>query len=106
MKIEEVKIENFKIFKKVEVKNLTKMLILIGENGSGKSTFFDVFGFLKDALQDNVTVALDNRGGFIDVISRGCDINKDKIKFEIKFREDPKDSLKTYSLEIGYNSKW
>jgi predicted ATPase len=106
MKIESITIENFKVFKKAIVKNLPKMAVFLGTNGSGKSTFFDVFGFLGDALQNNVTIALNRRGGFQEVISRGCDINKDFIKFEIKFRnrvdENETTPVITYYLEIGF----
>ena len=107
MKIESISIENYKVFKKASVKSLPKMLVLLGANGSGKSTFFDVMGFLSDALQNNATVAINRRGGFKEVISRGCDINKDTIKLEIKFRNKQLDSerspLVTYSIEIGFN---
>jgi len=106
MKIVSISIENFKVFKNTNVKNLPKMIVLVGTNGSGKSTFFDVFGFLSDALQNNITIALNRRGGFQEVITRGCDVNKDLIKFEIKFRnrvpENEKTPIVTYSLEIGF----
>jgi predicted ATPase len=89
------------------VKDLPKMLVLLGANGSGKSTFFDVMGFLSDALQNNATVAINRRGGFKEVISRGCNINKDTIKFEIKFRNKQIDNehlpLITYLIEIGFD---
>jgi predicted ATPase len=107
MKIESICIENYKVFKKVSVKDLPKMLVLLGANGSGKSTFFDVMGFLSDALQNNATIAINRRGGFKEVISRGCDANKDTIKFEIKFRNKQLDNehlpLITYSIEIGFD---
>lgn len=106
MRIESIDIENFKVFKKAVVKNLPKMTVLLGTNGSGKSTFFDVFGFLSDSLQNNVTIALNKRGGFQEVISRGCDLNKDSIKFEIKFRNEEtakkKPPIITYVLEIKF----
>ncbi len=80
----------------------------LGPNGSGKPTFFEVFGFLCDALQTNVTIALNKRGGFTEVISRGCDIYKDFISFEIKFRaplpEERKTPLVTFFLEIGFEN--
>ena len=108
MQIESISIENFKVFKKTNIKNIPKMAVILGTNGSGKSTFFDVFGFLSDSLQNNVTVALNRRGGFQEVISRGCDFNKDLIKFEIKFRNEVNDSEKspriTYQLEIGFKN--
>jgi predicted ATPase len=106
MRIESITIENFKVFKKTTIKNLPKMGVLLGTNGSGKSTFFDVFGFLSDSLQNNITIALNRRGGFQEVITRGCDINKDLIKFEIKFRNEVNENEKsprvTYMLEIGF----
>ena len=108
MKIESIKVQNFKVFKDAEVKNLPKMAVLLGPNGSGKTTFFDVFGFLSDALQTNVTVALNKRGGFQEVISRGCDPLKDFIKIEIKFRNPQPDNtpppLVTYYVEIGFSA--
>lgn len=107
MRIESITIENFKVFKKATVKNLPKMAVLLGTNGSGKSTFFDVFGFLSDSLQNNVTIALNRRGGFQEVITRGCDINKDLISLEIKFRNQQLDTehapLITYLIKIGFN---
>jgi predicted ATPase len=106
MRIESISIENFKVFKKTTVKDLPKMGVLLGTNGSGKSTFFDVFGFLSDSLQNNVTIALNRRGGFQEVVTRGCDIHKDFIKFEIKFRNEVNENEKsprvTYLLEIGF----
>jgi predicted ATPase len=108
MKIESIKIRNFKVFKNIHIQNLSEMSVFLGVNGSGKTTFFDVFGFLSDALRDNVTIALNRRGGFREVISRGCDINKDLISIELKFRTTPKDSpagpLVTYLLEIGFEN--
>ena len=105
MRIESISIENFKVFKETFIKDLPRMAVLLGTNGSGKSSFFDVFGFLSDCLQNNVTIALNKRGGFSEVISRRSDINKDQIKFEIKFRNEQigneRPPLITYSISIG-----
>lgn len=105
MKIESIAIKNFKAFKDARVLGLGQMNVFLGTNGSGKSTFFDIFGFLSDSLHNNVTIALNRRGGFNEVISRGCDSNKDLISFEIKFRMTQADTesspLITYYVEIG-----
>lgn len=45
MKIESIKIHNYKVFKDVEVKDISNMAVFLGKNGVGKTTFFDVFGF-------------------------------------------------------------
>ncbi|MFN4150554.1 MAG: AAA family ATPase [Candidatus Sericytochromatia bacterium] len=102
MKIEKIKIKNYKVFKDIEITDIPSMCVFLGANGSGKSTLFDVFGFLSDSLKNNVKVALNKRGGFKEVISR--EQNGD-IEFEIKFRNEnmneKKQPLITYSLRIG-----
>ncbi len=106
MKIEKIKIKNFKLFKDVEILDLPNMCVFLGANGSGKSTLFDVFGFFSDALKNNVKTAINRRGGFKEVISRE---QSDDIEFEIKFRNDAIDGKKqpliTYSLSIGLENK-
>ena len=64
MKIEEISISNYRTFRDVKLTNLPNLCVLVGANGTGKSTLFDVFSFLKDALNLNVTKALAKRGGF------------------------------------------
>ncbi|MCL2212267.1 MAG: AAA family ATPase [Oscillospiraceae bacterium] len=98
MKIEKISVENFKVFQKVEVEDIPNMAVFMGQNGVGKSTFFDIFGFLHDCLSTNVSNAINRRGGFDEVISRE---QSGTIKFEIKFRPNPKDPKVTYELEIG-----
>ncbi len=100
MKIEALRVKNFKTFKDIKLTNLPAISVFIGANGTGKTTLFDVFGFLRDALQDNVRVALQKRGGFKEVITRG---EKGSIEIEIKFREHDEGThspLVTYSLII------
>ena len=102
MKIEKLKIENFKVYRSMEVINLSNFSVFLGANGAGKSTLFDVFGFLSDALKANVKIALNKRGGFREVYSRD---GSGPIRIEIKFRNDNIDGrrqpLITYSLAIG-----
>jgi hypothetical protein len=81
---------------------LVYMAVFLGANGTGKSTLFDVFGFLHDSLTDNVKAALLKRGGYKEVISRN---ETGQIEIEIKFRPEPDDPLVTYELHIGLNEK-
>ena len=100
MKIEALRVKNFKTFKDIKLSNLPAISVFIGANGTGKTTLFDVFGFLRDSLQDNVKVALQKRGGFKEVVTRG---ETGPIEIEIKFRdyeEDKRSPLVTYSLVI------
>ncbi len=100
MKIENVRIKNYKAFQSVELNNLPELAIFVGANGVGKTTLFDVFGFLSDALKNNVRQALMKRGGFREVISRGM---QGLIELELQFRLTiaDKERLVTYRLEIG-----
>jgi len=97
MRIEQLSIRNYRVFKDVEIRDIPSLAFFVGANGTGKSTLFDVFGFLRDALQDNVHVALTRRGGFNEVVSRG---EGGPIRIEVKFREEG-GPLVTYTLEVG-----
>lgn len=103
MKIESIRLQNFKAFRDVHLRNLPPFLVVVGANGSGKSTLFDVFGFLHDCLKGNVRQALDKRGRFREVLSRGCNPEKDVILIELQYRMEITgvQRLVTYSLEIG-----
>jgi predicted ATPase len=97
MKIEALRLKNYKVFQELTLKDLPNMAVFLGANGSGKSTLFDVFGFLHDALINNIRSALMRRGGFKEVISRD---QKGPIEIEIKFRPEPGEPLVTYELHI------
>lgn len=101
MKIESIKLRNFKSLKDLEINDIPDYFIVVGANGSGKSTLFDVFGFLKDCLVYTVDAALQTRGGFHEVLSRGTE--DDFILIELKFSMTitNRERLVTYSLEIG-----
>ena len=49
MKIETIRIKNYKVFHDAEIEKAADMSVFRGANGSGKSTLFDIFGFLNDA---------------------------------------------------------
>ncbi|MFW8565570.1 AAA family ATPase [Orrella sp. 11846] len=102
MRIESIRLKNYKSFKATEMNELPRLCVVVGANGSGKSTLFDVFGFLKDCLTYNVRQALQVRGGFREMLSRGVD-GAESIELEIKFRMDVigVERLVTYLLEIG-----
>lgn len=97
MQIESISLKNFKSFQDTTMKDVPRMCVIVGANGTGKSTFFDVFSFLKDAMTENVHKALSKRGGFREVRSRE---SKGAIEIVIKFREAENSPLITYELKI------
>ena len=101
MKIEQIRLKNFKSFKDVEIKQIPAFWVIVGANGSGKSTIFSVFAFLRDAMNGNVNAAITKLGGsrgINEVRSRGA---KGAIEIELKFRVKPGKPLITYSLKIN-----
>lgn len=100
MKLESLHIKNYRVFQDVNLTDMPGLCVFVGANGSGKSTLFDIFGFLKDALTGNIRTALQKRGGFKEVVTRG---NKDEsIEITMKFRLEISgaERLVTYLLEI------
>ncbi len=97
MKIEAIHIKNYRALRDVSLTDLPGLSVFVGANGTGKSTLFDVFGFLHDSLIHNVRQALAARGGFQEVVSRG---QAGPIEIELKFREKD-EPLTTYLLAVG-----
>ncbi|MGV2390613.1 MAG UNVERIFIED_CONTAM: AAA family ATPase [Microcystis novacekii LVE1205-3] len=46
------------MFKNIHIRDIPPFCVIIGANGTGKSTLFDIFGFLRDALKNNIRQAL------------------------------------------------
>ncbi|MFZ9737654.1 MAG: AAA family ATPase [Prochlorotrichaceae cyanobacterium] len=105
MKVVSIKIKNYRAFESIEIKNIPAFCVIIGANGTGKSTLFDVFGFLRDALKNNIRQALQIRGGFNEVITRGKE--KEDIEIELKFRMEilETERLVTYVLVVGQEKR-
>jgi len=104
MKIESIRLKNFKAFKDAEMTNIPAFCVIVGANGTGKSTVFSIFGFLKDALTSNINTAFMKLGGsrgFSEVRSRN---SVGPIEIELKFRETSESPLITYFLQINENN--
>lgn len=100
MKIVALRIKNYRAFESLEIKDIPPFCVIIGANGTGKSTLFDIFGFLRDALQNNIRQALQVRGGFNEVVTRGK--SHENIEIELKFRMEISNTerLVTYILIV------
>jgi len=107
-RIEGFNIKNYGVLKDITLgklwntqrnRPLTPMTVVIGKNGTGKSTLFDAFGFLADCLKLGVEEACDarGRGGFERIRSQGSEA---PIEFQIYYRQDSKSRPITYELAI------
>ena len=97
MPIEQIEIKNYRVLRDVKLSELPVMAVVIGANGTGKSTLFDVFSFLKESLAGDVATAVGRRGGFRQLVSRG---EQGPISITVKFRES-EGRLATYLLQIA-----
>lgn len=103
MQIEFIRLKNFRAFRDVTLRDIPRFCVLVGANGTGKSTLFSVFAFLRDAMNSNVTAALARLGGsrgLAEVRSRGT---HGPIELEIKVRTtltEGRSRLITYELQI------
>ncbi|WP_430015266.1 AAA family ATPase [Microcystis protocystis FBCC-A270] len=104
MKIVSIKIKNYRMFKNIHIRDIPPFCVIIGANGTGKSTLFDIFGFLRDALKNNIRQALQIRGGYREIITRGQE--QEDIEIDLQFRMKILDTerLVTYQIIIGQNN--
>lgn len=101
MILESIRLKNFRAFKDAVMQHIPNFCIVVGANGTGKSTIFSIFDFLKNAMASNVNVALSKLGGsrgFVEVRSRNA---AGPIEIELKFRKDKESPLATYFLQIN-----
>lgn len=106
--IEGLKIKNYRALKDVLLGRtindkscppLDPLAVVIGRNGTGKSSLFDAFGFLADCLTFGVEEACyrQERGGFDKLRSYG---QTGPIEFEVYYRESKNERPISYSLII------
>ncbi len=107
--LEGFRVRNFGVLKDVTLgrlwdrrkeEALTPMTAIIGKNGVGKSTLFDAFGFLSDALNfNNVEEACNarGRGGFDRMRTQGTTA---PIEFDVYYREHWNSRPITYQIAI------
>jgi predicted ATPase len=92
-----------KLWNRQHIAPLTPMTAVIGKNGVGKSTLFDAFGFLADALKSGVEEACDSRGrgGFERIRTQG---QTGPIEFEVYYKQDGNARPITYELSIDVDT--
>ena len=101
-------VKNYRALKHLEMKEVSPLTVLLGPNGSGKSTVFDVFAFLAECFTDGLRKAMDRRGRFRELRTRGT---SDPIVIELKYREQPymrgdrRTYLITYHLSLQEGPK-
>ena len=136
LQVESIKVQNFSVYQNLSLgkpngnkkERLQRLCVFIGQNGVGKSTFFNIFKFLSDCLKTDTTTAIKNHGGWKRLcsydakndnatksgIKSGTKDDKAQLKqskqltFEIKFRnfesgKTDQPPLVTYFLAIAWD---
>lgn len=103
MRVESIRLKNFRAFRDVHMRDIPGFCVLIGANGTGKSTLFSVFSFLRDAMMTNVTEAFGRLGGsrgFQEVRSRNSE-GPIEIELQIRAGLGKQQTLITYCLQLA-----
>lgn len=75
--LEYLSVKNFRSIKELEIK-LTKLTVLIGANGSGKSNLVKLIEFIGDLPREGLNMAINKRGGREWMLPK--DISRAKLK--------------------------
>lgn len=102
MRIESIRLKNFKVFQDNTMTDIPPFCVIVGANGTGKSTLFQVFGFLKDCLTYNVSAAVQSRGGWHELVSRGYEQEPVGIELQFRMEINKVQRLVTYLLELAF----
>ncbi len=71
----EVKINNYKTLRDVSI-SLEPLNVLIGANGSGKTSLLELFDILSVGMSNNLKNAIFSKGGLVGLRSHGININE------------------------------
>ena len=99
MKLVRTKIAGYRSLVDVdfEVRPLT---VLIGPNGSGKTSLLDTFTLLRSGAQGELSQALTQRGGTNATLPR-IEPKPSKTQFEFDFQDSPDGARLVYAVQLG-----
>jgi predicted ATPase len=100
MKLRKVEVQNYRSLANAELA-LPGLTVLIGANGSGKTTVLDVFKLISESSTGNLGDAISKRGGIDGLMSRftNVDAQNDKLTIRIEVEIEDKAPL-IYELLI------
>lgn len=100
MRLQRLRVQNYRVLRDVTLKELTPLTVLTGANGSGKSTLFDVFAFLNECFTLGLRPAWDARNRIEAIRSRE---QSGSVAFELAYRApdfEERERVVTYQLSV------
>jgi predicted ATPase len=102
--ITRVQVKNFRNLADIDVQ-LGPLTVLVGRNGTGKSTFLDVLRFVRDALRLGLDTAISQRDG-IDNLRRWSPRGRtNDIEIGLEIKEKEGSARYSFLLGTGQNEK-
>ena len=98
--ITRVQVKNFRNLADIDVQ-LGSLTVLVGRNGTGKSTFLDVLRFVRDALRLGFGKAIDQRDGFHAMCSWCPDRETNDIEISLEITEDGYAARYSFVIGVG-----
>jgi predicted ATPase len=97
--IKDISVVDFKSFAFREPVSLPQFLVLVGDNGAGKTNFCDVFDFTRELVENGLRQALlgERRGGFVNVV-RG---RQRQREIDCRFTLAETDGTLHYEFRVG-----
>lgn len=101
----ELEVENFRSLRSIKLP-LGPVNVLIGPNGAGKTNVLKVFRFLADMIRTDLIPAMDEHGGFDEILFRGGGSIPDHFRIKLKAAWTPHATFEDpdeYELAVTLN---
>lgn len=102
--VKEFRLRNFRAFADARLV-LGDVTFLVGRNGAGKSTLMDAFSFIREAVTDSLTTAIDRRGNLLGLFPRDPRrVVRQGVSVAVCLECEP-ESRVLYGFTVGWDSK-
>ncbi len=102
--IERLRVKNYRSLADVDLK-FDRLLVLVGANGSGKSSVIDVLKFLRDSMVRDLDDAIVDRGG-IASLRRWSSKGASDVSIQIKLRDLSWEGEYSFVIGSGKDGAW
>ena len=89
-KFERISIKGFRRLQNVDLE-MRDLVVMIGANGSGKTSFLDAMSTLSASASGKLQDTLQSKGGLNEILTRG---RSQELEIELSIRTTEKESLK------------